>query len=73
MPIINRTGSGPVRVQATQRGFYGNVQREPGDVFTIATAADFSARWMRRSNAPVTRSEEGARGVRTNEGLRRRR
>jgi hypothetical protein len=35
-----------MRVTATKRGYYGNVVREPGDVFTLADEAMFSPVWM---------------------------
>lgn len=35
-----------MRVIATQKGYYGNVVREPGDVFTLADEAAFSEVWM---------------------------
>jgi hypothetical protein len=35
-----------MQVRATQRGFYGTLLRRPGDVFTLASAEHFSARWM---------------------------
>jgi hypothetical protein len=35
-----------MRVRASRRGYYGNLLRRPGDVFTLARAEDFSPRWM---------------------------
>ena len=35
-----------MRVTATQKGYYGHVVREPGDVFTLADEAAFAASWM---------------------------
>ncbi len=37
---------GPVRVRATQLGYYDNERKRPGDVFSIASPALFSKRWM---------------------------
>lgn len=36
------------RVRATQIGFYDNVRRREGDVFTLSKASHFSAKWMER-------------------------
>lgn len=35
-----------MRVVATQKGYYGNVVREAGDVFTLADEDHFSTAWM---------------------------
>lgn len=40
-----------MRVIATQKGYYGNVVREPGDVFTLADEAAFSGVWMQAIEA----------------------
>ena len=37
-----------MKVQATEKGYYGDTLRYPGDVFTLADPADLG-RWM----APV--------------------
>lgn len=37
---------GPIKVRATQPGFYGLKRRRIGDVFVIRKAQDFSERWM---------------------------
>lgn len=42
--------AGPVKVQATDMGYYDHVRRRPGDVFVI-DAADFSPKWMVRVEA----------------------
>lgn len=36
-----------MRVTATERGYYGNIVREPGDTFVLADEAAFSSSWMR--------------------------
>jgi len=48
------TSSGPVRrVRATMLGYYNNIRRREGDVFTLDRAHDFSGRWMERVDAAV--------------------
>jgi hypothetical protein len=42
-----------MRVRAIARGYYGRLLRRPGDVFTLAREADFSARWMEAVPASV--------------------
>lgn len=37
-----------MKVRATQLGYYDHARRRVGDVFTIRTEAEFSARWMTR-------------------------
>lgn len=39
-------GDNPRRVRATQRGYYLDLIRRPGDVFDLALPSDFSSRWM---------------------------
>ena len=39
---------GRLRVRATQLGYYGEIRRREGDVFTIAGASEFSPTWMER-------------------------
>lgn len=46
-------GSQPIKVVALARGYYGHL-REPGDEFSVASAADLG-RWMR----PVQEPAEG--------------
>jgi hypothetical protein len=41
-----------LRVRAIQLGYYGNVLRREGDVFTLLDARHFSERWMARAGAP---------------------
>lgn len=36
----------PVTVVATEKGWYDNERKEPGDKFTLGSEADFSKRWM---------------------------
>jgi hypothetical protein len=38
----------PVRVRATKLGYYGNARRRVGDVFSIRSEHEFSAKWMER-------------------------
>lgn len=42
--------SGPVKVRATQLGYYDEIRRREGDVFIIRSLKDFSAKWMQRVN-----------------------
>lgn len=35
-----------LRVRATSLGYYNEIRRRVGDVFTLASSADFSAKWM---------------------------
>jgi hypothetical protein len=37
-----------MKVRATQTGFYDNLRRRVGDVFTIQSEQEFSSRWMVR-------------------------
>lgn len=39
---------GPIKVMATQLGYYGDMRRRPGDVFSIQSEREFSKRWMER-------------------------
>jgi len=36
----------PIKVRATQTGYYDHARRREGDVFVIADRAAFSSRWM---------------------------
>jgi hypothetical protein len=36
----------PQRVRATRMGYYDHARRREGDVFTIASPREFSAKWM---------------------------
>jgi hypothetical protein len=38
----------PIRVQATELGFYGGRRIRFGDVFTLKSEKEFSERWMRK-------------------------
>lgn len=38
----------PIKVRATQTGYYDHARRREGDVFTIANEQAFSPRWMER-------------------------
>jgi hypothetical protein len=38
-----------LKVKALHRGYYNNMLRRAGDVFTLARGEDFSARWMVRA------------------------
>ena len=54
-----------MRVTATQKGYYGNVVREPGDVFTLADEAAFTASWMEAVYAqpdPLDHDGDGRKG-----------
>lgn len=44
----------PIKVRATQVGYYDHARRREGDVFIIANEQAFSARWMERVD-PRTR------------------
>jgi hypothetical protein len=48
----------PIAVRATQMGFYGNVRRRPGAVFTITSEREFSNRWMERVEPAVPSLQE---------------
>lgn len=56
----------PFTVEATDKGYYGNLRRNPGDRFEIANEAAFSDAWMRRLEAPAparkskAKSDDGA-------------
>lgn len=54
-----------MRVTATQKGYYGNVVREPGDVFTLADEDHFSDAWMKPVEAkpdPLDHDGDGRKG-----------
>jgi len=38
----------PIKVEATQLGYYDNHRRRPGEVFFIYHESEFSRKWMRR-------------------------
>jgi hypothetical protein len=64
-PLIRR-GPGPapktaIRVRAIQMGYYGDMRRRVGDVFTITDEALFSKRWMERVDpaTPETMTTSG--------------
>ena len=40
-----------MKVQATERGFFGGALKEPGDVFDVKKA-EFSEEWMEKYSAP---------------------
>jgi len=44
-PATAQTTSG-IKVRATQTGYYDHARRREGDVFLIASARDFSEKWM---------------------------
>ena len=41
----------PIKVRATQMGYYDHARRRVGDVFVIANEQAFSSRWMERVGA----------------------
>jgi hypothetical protein len=43
---INPFTGPPLRVRATRMGYYGDVRRRTGDVFTISHSSLFSKKWM---------------------------
>ena len=43
----------PIKVRATQTGFYGERRLREGDVFTINGEHEFSKNWMERVDARV--------------------
>jgi hypothetical protein len=49
---VERTG--PIKVRATQLGYYGDMRRRPGDVFSIQRESEFSHKWMEKVD-PRTR------------------
>lgn len=49
-----------MRVRATERGYYGGMIREVGDVFTIAGRPDLG-RWM-APISPLDHDEDGRKG-----------
>lgn len=54
-----------MRVTATQKGYYGHVVREPGDVFTLADEDHFSDAWMKPFDAktdPLDHDGDGRKG-----------
>ena len=52
-----------MRVTATQKGYYGNVVREPGDVFRLADEDHFSATWMAADEPhPLDHDGDGHKG-----------
>lgn len=54
-----------MRVTATKKGYYGNVVREPGDVFTLADEDHFSDAWMKPVEAkpdPLDHDGDGRKG-----------
>ena len=49
--------AGPVKVRATHTGFFRDIQRRPGDVFTRPDGSFFSRAWIERvSDDPQERS-----------------
>lgn len=46
----------PLRVRATRLGYYGDMRRREGDVFTIADESLFSEKWMERVTAKTPES-----------------
>lgn len=53
--------AGPIRVKAMALGFYDNLRRRPGAVFTIKNEQEFSKRWMVKlvkQSAPAVEVEE---------------
>lgn len=63
-PVIG--SGGPIRVRATRMGYYNNLRRREGDVFTLHDARLFSKNWM--VVVPVATPE---RHTRANEALKR--
>lgn len=49
-----------MRVRAMRRGFYGNQLRRVGDVFTLASAVDFSGRWMAQVSSALPEQRASA-------------
>lgn len=41
-----------MKVTATQRGYYGSMIREAGDVFALSAPDDFSGVWMEKVGKP---------------------
>lgn len=55
--------AGPIRVKAVALGFYENLRRRPGAIFTIKNEKEFSKNWMVRLTtkpAPAVEVEEVA-------------
>jgi len=49
--ILNRHADAvddPIKVRATQTGYYGDIRRRENDVFTIKSEQEFSSTWMER-------------------------
>jgi hypothetical protein len=44
---LTKAEQATIRVRATRMGYYGEMRRRPGDVFTVP-ATHFSTRWMER-------------------------
>ncbi len=51
-----------MRVTATEKGFYGGEIKKPGEEFSLASADDFSERWMAPAAdvEPVSGEETGS-------------
>lgn len=51
----------PLKVRATQTGYYGEARRRPGDVFVLADGdKDFSATWMEEVDPRTREHTTGA-------------
>jgi len=63
----------PIRVRATTDGFYANIYRRTGDVFTIEGETHFSTRWMEKVDPRTPEKVTGAQEAlgREQEQLRR--
>lgn len=63
----------PLRVRAREDGFYANIYRRPGDVFTIDGLEHFSTRWMEKVSPRTPEKITGAQEAlgREQEHLRR--
>lgn len=53
-----------MKVRATQRGYYGGMIREGGDVFALARPEDFGKSWMEQAGAadPLDHDGDGKKG-----------
>ncbi len=60
-PATPVKASGAIRVKAVALGFYDNLRRRPGAVFTIKSEKEFSNKWMVKlvsKPAPAVEVEE---------------
>lgn len=47
-PAKAKAAGAPIKVRATQDGYYGDARRRAGSVFDISSVEDFSKKWMER-------------------------